>query len=42
MFPIGNGFKQDVSSPLLFKFALEYAIKRVQVNPDGLEFNSTH
>jgi hypothetical protein len=27
---------------LLFNFALEYAIKRVPVNPDGLKLNSTH
>jgi len=30
MFPIRNGLKQgDALSPLLFNFALEYAIKRV-------------
>ena len=33
MFPIRNDLKQgDALSPLLFNFALEYAIKRVQVN----------
>jgi hypothetical protein len=30
-FPIQNGLKQgDVLLPLLFKFALEYAIRKVQ------------
>ena len=36
--PIRNGLKQgDALSPLLFKFASEYAIKRVQVNQDSLK-----
>jgi hypothetical protein len=38
MFPIRNGFKQgDASSPLLFNFALDYAIKRFHGKPGRLE-----
>ena len=42
-FPTRNGLKQgDALSPMFFNFALEYAIRRVQVNQDGLKLNGTH
>ena len=43
IFPIRNGLKQgDALSPMLFNFALEYAIRRVRVFQDGVKLNGTH
>jgi hypothetical protein len=42
-FPVQNGLKQgDALSPLLFNFALENAIRKVQEGQMGLKFNGTH
>ena len=43
MFPIRKDLKQgDALSPMLYNFALEYSLRRVQVNQDGLKLNGTH
>jgi len=43
MFPIRNGLKQgDALFSLHYNFALEYAIRRVQVNQDNLKLNCKH
>ena len=43
MFPIKNRLiKGDALSPLLYNFALDYVIRRVQVNQDALKLNGTH
>ena len=42
-FPVTNGLKRRVVlSPFIFSFALEYAIRSVQVKQDGLKFNGRH
>jgi len=42
-FPIRNVLVQgDALTPMLFNFALEYAIMRVKINHDGLKLNGTH
>jgi len=43
MFPIKNDLKQGyVLTTMLFNLALEYAMKMVQANQEGLKLNGTH
>jgi hypothetical protein len=42
-FPNQNALEKGGDlSPLFFNFALDYAIRRVQMNREGLKLNATH
>jgi hypothetical protein len=42
MFHVKNALKQDVLSSLPFTSSVGYAIRRIQVNQNGLKLNGTH
>jgi hypothetical protein len=43
MFPIKSDLRKvDALSPLLLNFALEYGMRRVQVNQDGLKVSGRY
>lgn len=41
-FPIQNGLTQSALSPVLFNFAIEYAITNTATNEKGLKLPGTH